>query len=100
MSSGKDLSEADKDVLQQLVDRLVDEADSIGSGPSASETVSRSAAEEPRRAESNTAETARDSSASRMNSESASSNAAGSDTKSSTSKAQSGGKDNGKVTKQ
>ncbi len=100
LSSGKDLSEADKDVLQQLVDRLVDEADSIGSGPSASETVSRSAAEEPRRAESNTAETARDSSASRMNSESASDNAAGSDTKSSTSKAQSGGKNNGKVTKQ
>lgn len=99
LSSGKDLSEADKDVLQQLVDRLVDEADSIGSGPSVSETVSRSTAEESRRAESNTAETVRDSAASRMN-DSASGNASGSDAKSSTSKAPSDSKNNGKVTKQ
>lgn len=99
LSSGKDLSEADKDVLQQLVDRLVDEADSIGSGPSVSETVSRSTAEESRRAESNTAETVRDSSASRMN-DSASGNASGSDAKSSTSKAPSDSKNNGKITKQ
>lgn len=99
LSSGKDLSEADKDVLQQLVDRLVDEADSIGSGPSVSETVSRSTAEESRRAESNTAETVRDSSASRMN-DSASGNASGSDAKNSTSKAPSDSKNNGKVTKQ
>lgn len=99
LSSGKDLSEADKDVLQQLVDRLVDEADSIGSGPSVSETVSRSTAEESRRAESNTAETVRDSAASRMN-DSASGNASGSDAKNSTSKAPSDSKNNGKVTKQ
>lgn len=99
LASGKDLSEADKDVLQQLVDRLVDEADSIGSGPSAAETVSRSSAEETRRSDSSTAEPARDSS-SRVTSDTAAGNTAGSDTKSSTSKSQSGGKDNGKATKQ
>lgn len=99
LASGKDLSEADKDVLQQLVDRLVDEADSIGSGPSAAETVSRSSAEETRRSDSSTAEPARDSS-SRVTSDTAAGNTAGSDTKTSTSKSQSGGKDNGKATKQ
>ncbi len=99
LASGKDLSEADKDVLQQLVDRLVDEADSIGSGPSAADTVSRSTAEESRRADSSAAETVRDASSSRTT-DSTSGSASGSDAKNSTSKAQSGSKNGGKVTKQ
>lgn len=40
MSSGTDLSEADRDVLQQLVDHLIAEADSIGSSPTVSQKTS------------------------------------------------------------
>lgn len=40
MSSGTDLSEADRDVLQQLVDHLIAEADSIGSSPTVSQRTS------------------------------------------------------------
>lgn len=100
LASGKDLSEADKDVLQQLVERLVDEADSIGSGPSISETVSRSAVEEQRRVESNTAETTRDSSSSSRITNDASSSTASSDTKNNTTKESSDTKENRKATKQ
>ncbi len=58
LASGKDLSQADRDVLQQLVDRLVAEADSIGSSPSlAQETENRSISEEQRRADAISAET-------------------------------------------
>lgn len=52
LDSSKDLSEADRDVLQQLVDRLVDEAESIGSGPSpAAERRTPTVTEEPQRSE-------------------------------------------------
>ncbi|MCH4217407.1 MAG: hypothetical protein LKF74_02455 [Megasphaera sp.] len=52
LDSSKGLSEADRDVLQQLVDRLVEEADSIGSGPAPSQSRSeRTVTEEPRRSE-------------------------------------------------
>ncbi len=47
MNSGNDLSQADRDVLQQLVDRLIEEADSIGSGP----TISRGTSDQSASAE-------------------------------------------------
>lgn len=52
LSHGSDLSEADREVLQQLVDSIVEEADSIGSGPSHTEETTRErVVEEERRAE-------------------------------------------------
>lgn len=98
LASGKELSEADKDVLQQLVDRLVDEADSIGSGPSAAESVSRSSSEERQQSSSSTAET-RSSTSSSRSSSNASANSAGSSSKANAAKSASS-KDNGKSTKQ
>lgn len=98
LASGKELSEADKDVLQQLVDRLVDEADSIGSGPSAAESVSRSSSEERQQSSSSTAET-RSSTSSSRSSSNASDNSAGSSSKANAAKSASS-KDNGKSTKQ
>lgn len=98
LASGKELSEADKDVLQQLVDRLVDEADSIGSGPSAAESVSRSSSEERQQSSSSTAET-RSSTSSSRSSSNASANSAGSSSKANAAKSASS-KDNGKFTKQ
>lgn len=52
MNEGTDLSQADRDVLQQLVDRLIEEADSIGSGPTVSRgTTDNSASAEQQRAD-------------------------------------------------
>lgn len=52
LDSSQGLSEADRDVLQQLVNRLVDEADSIGNGPDTSQSRNeRSVTEEVRRSE-------------------------------------------------
>lgn len=65
LANGKDLTQADKDVLQQLVDRLVEEAESIGSGPSAAERTSRNVSEEQQRADRMEADTARASESSR-----------------------------------
>lgn len=60
MKNGTDLSQADRDVLQQLVDRLIEEADSIGSGPVVSRgTSDRSASTEQQRADAITTETTR-----------------------------------------
>lgn len=49
--SSKELSQADQDVLQQLVDRLVSEANSIGAGPDISQTERHSVSEEQQRAD-------------------------------------------------
>lgn len=49
--SSKELSQADQDVLQQLVDRLVSEANSIGDEPAVSQTERRGVSEEQRRAD-------------------------------------------------
>lgn len=52
MRNGTDLSQADRDVLQQLVDRLIEEADSIGSGPVVTRgTSDQSASAEQQRAD-------------------------------------------------
>ena len=49
--SSKELSQADQDVLQQLVDRLVSEANSIGDEPAVSQTERRGVSEEQQRAD-------------------------------------------------
>lgn len=98
LASGKDLSEADKDVLQQLVDRLVDEADSIGSGPSAAETVSRNVSEERQQSDSSTTET-RSSTSSSQAANTSTANSVGSNAKASAAKA-APAKDANKSTKQ
>ncbi|WP_072061765.1 hypothetical protein [Megasphaera cerevisiae] len=64
LRSNKELSQADRDVLQQLVDRLVEEADSIGSGSTVSKGVAdSSASEEQRRADALSADQAKSSAA-------------------------------------
>ena len=98
LASGKDLSEADKDVLQQLVARLVDEADSIGSGSSAAETVSRNVSEERQQSDSSTTET-RSSTSSSQAANTSTANSAGSNAKASAAKA-APAKDANKSTKQ
>lgn len=98
LASGKDLSEADKDVLQQLVDRLVDEADSIGSGLSAAETVSRNVSEERQQSDSSTTET-RSSTSSSQAANTSTANSAGSNAKANAAKA-APAKDANKSTKQ
>ena len=49
--SSKELSQADQDVLQQLVDRLVSEANSIGDEPAVSQPERRGVSEEQQRAD-------------------------------------------------
>lgn len=51
LSSSKELSQADQDVLQQLVDQLVSDAGSIGSEPEVPQEERRSVSEEQQRAD-------------------------------------------------
>lgn len=60
MNNEKDLSQADRDVLQQLVDRLIEEADSIGTSPTISRgTSDHSTSAEQQRADAIAAEETR-----------------------------------------